>query len=171
MNQLTPLLAFVVSGRRLALPLSDIRRLLPLPLLEAPVGAPRFLEGFFDFAGTQVAAVRLDALLKLEEEKLGVYSPLLMLNSSELPIALHVASVMSVLKVSAAEIQPIGRDETFNSCVVGRVGEQGESIYLLSSDDLLLTEERSRIAAHRSARLERLEALGSVDAQGQHHAA
>jgi chemotaxis signal transduction protein len=154
-----PLLLFSVATWRLALPLKDVRRIVPLPLLQAPLGAPRFVEGFFDFQGEPVATLRLDRLFGLEEEKLGIYTPLLVLSVGGLAVALHVGRVDGVLNANDTEIQPIGRDETFNACVVGRFGERGETVYLLAKDELLLAEERARVAAHRVMRQKRLDGL------------
>jgi chemotaxis signal transduction protein len=135
-------------------------------LLETPAGAPAFLEGFFDFAGTLVAAVRLDRLLSLGEEPLGVYSPLLILRRSDPPIALHVTAVHAILELGAADIHPIARDETFNACVVGRVGLRGETTYVLSADEIMLAEERATVASHRTMRRQRLAGLADQAAQG-----
>jgi chemotaxis signal transduction protein len=140
-----------------------VRRVVALPLLESPVGAPAFVEGFFDFAGTPVAAVRLDRLLNLGEEPLGIYSPLLILRGEDPPIALHVTSIASIVKLTSLDVQPIGRDETFNACVVGRLSDRGETVYLLSAKDLLLTEERATIAAHRATHRRRLAALAATE--------
>jgi chemotaxis signal transduction protein len=151
-----PLLAFTVATWRLALPLSHIRRIVPLPFLQAPLGAPRFVEGFFDFQGAPVAVLRLDRLFGLEEEKLGVYTPLLVLDVDALAVALHVDRIDGILNARESEVQPIGRDETFNACVVGRIGDRGETVYLLAKDELLLAEERAKIASHRVMRQQRL---------------
>jgi len=158
------LLVFIAAGRRLALPLNDVRRVVPLPLLQPPTGAPAFVEGFFDFRGVPVAAIQVDRLLALGEDRLGVYSPLLVLKDADPAVALHVARVVSVLKSSEVEVQPIGRDETFNACVVGRINDRGETVYLLSTNNILLAEEHAKIAAHRAMKKRRLDGLADDDA-------
>ena len=171
MGPRTSLLVFSAAGRRLALPLGEVRRVVPLPLLEKPAGAPAFLEGFFDFGGELISAVRLDRLLSLGEEPLGVYSPLLVLRRGDPPLALHVASIESILDYGAADIQPIGRDETFNACVVGRIAVRGETAYVLSAEEILLTEERATLAAHRGMRKQRLaELAGTASGEAVAHA-
>jgi chemotaxis signal transduction protein len=152
-------LAFTVAGWRLALPLEELRRIVPLPSLQAPVGAPHFIEGFFDFEGVPVAALRLDRLFGAAEEILGIYTPLIVLQVSELALALHVQRVDGILSVAETSIQPIGREETFNACVVGRISDRENTIYLLSKDELLLAEERAKVAAHHAMRGQRLEQL------------
>ena len=71
---------------------------------------------------------------------------------------------MSVLKSSEVDVQPIGRDETFNACVVGRFNDRGDTVYLLSTDNILLAEERTKIAAHRAMKKRRLDGLADDDA-------
>jgi chemotaxis signal transduction protein len=158
------LIVFTAASRRLALPLEDIQRVLPVPLLQPPAGAPAFVEGFFDFRGAPVAVVRIDRLLSLGDERLGVYAPLLLLKQSEPMVALHVGGVTGILKATAIDVQPIGRDETFNTCVVGRLNHRGETVYVLSTANILLAEERARIAAHRTMKQKRLDALATGDA-------
>jgi chemotaxis signal transduction protein len=151
------LLAFTVATWRLALPLRDVTRIVPLPLLQAPLGAPRFVEGFFDLQGTPVAVVRLDRLFRVEEERLGLYSPLIVLSVQDTPIALHVGRIDGIL--DDADVRPLGHDETFNACVVGQISDRGETTYLLARDELLLAEERAKVESHRAMRQQRLDAL------------
>jgi purine-binding chemotaxis protein CheW len=153
------LVAFTAAGRRLAVPIADLANVLPLPSLEAPVGAPPFVEGFFDYAGSPVAVVRIDRLLNLGQEKLGVYSPLLLLKERDPRVALHVATVTSIVRSSDTEVQPIGRDETFNACVVGRISHRGNTVYILSTANLLLAEERARLVSLRAMRKRRIDTL------------
>ncbi len=150
--------------------MAAVRRVVPLPLLEPPVGAPGFIEGFFDFGGVPAAAVRLDRLLNLGDEVLGVYSPLLILRGDDPPVALHVTSVTSILNLTSLDVQPIGRDETFNACIVGRLSDRGETVYVLSTEELLLTEERATISAHRATHKRRLAALADSEAEALAHA-
>lgn len=153
------LLLFRVAGRRLALPLQAVRNVAPVPLLQPLVAAPPFVEGFFDFQGEPVAAIRLDRLLGLGEDNLGIYTPLLVLGGAARGLALHVAKIDQVIQAEAAAIQPIGPDETLNASVVGRISDGGETIYLLSANELLLEAEREKLAAHAALMRRRLDAL------------
>jgi chemotaxis signal transduction protein len=155
------LLCFRAAARNLALPLGDIKRVLAVPLLMPPIGAPGFVEGFFDFQGRPVASVRLDRLFGLQEERLGLYAPLLLLADEDQLVALHVNKVDSIVKTAASRIQPIGNEQTFNACVVGRVTHRGETVYLVSKMELLLAAERETLAAHAVMKQRRLDALKS----------
>ena len=153
-------LTFTVETWRLALPLEDVRRVIPLPILQAPLGAPRFIEGIFDFRGEPVAAIRLDRVFGLEEKKLGVYSPLLVLDATGLAVALHVDRMDGILNLDETDVQSIGREETFNACIAGRFADpRGDTIFLLSKDELLLAEERAKIVELQAMRQRRLDEL------------
>lgn len=130
-----------------------------MPVLNPPAGAPQFVEGFFDFHGEPTAAVRLDRLLDLPEEALGFYSPLILLADAEPAIALHVARADGVARIDGSAVQPIEETSTFNGCVIGRVSDAGETVYLLRAANILLGAERAVIAAHDTMRTRRLAAL------------
>lgn len=153
------LLSFRVADRRLALPLGAIRYVAPLPLLEPPVAAPYFVEGFFDFQGEPLAAIRLDRLLGLGDADLDIYTPLLILADAAPAIALHVDKIDRLVNVTAALIQPIADDETLNGCIVGRVNDRGDTVYLLERTRLLLAAEQETLASHSVMRERRLAAL------------
>jgi len=155
------LLSFRIAERRLALPLDAVRYVAPVPLLESPVAAPYFVEGFFDFQGAPVAAIRLDRLLGLGDVKPGLYTPLLILADAKQAIALLVDKVDGIMKVAVSAIQPIGDDETLNGCVVGRISDRADTVYLMEASCLLLAAERERFAALRVMQERRLEALSS----------
>ena len=101
-----------------ALPFDDIRRVLPVPLLAPPIGAPDFVEGFFDLQGRPVAAIRSERLLGLQEHNLGIYAPLILLKDED-PVALHVGKIDAIVKASG--VQRIGPDQSFNGCVEGHL--------------------------------------------------
>ena len=155
------LLSFTTATRRLALPLVSIRYVAPLPLLLPPVAAPHFVEGFFDFQGAPVAALRLDRLLGLGDGALGLYTPLLILADTAQAVALHVDRVEGILKVTAAMIQPIEDGETLNGCVVGRVADGGNTVYVLAPSRLMIAAERERLASLLTMTRRRVEALDS----------
>jgi chemotaxis signal transduction protein len=160
MDHRRTLLAFRIAGHRLALPLAAIRLVAPVPLLAPPIAAPHFVEGYFDFQGTPVPAIRLDRLFGLDDVELGLYAPLLILAGAD-AIALHIETVDGLVKIAPSSIQPIGEGDTLNGCVVGRIGEGSDTIYVADADRLLLAAERETLAAHRAMMQRRLAALES----------
>jgi chemotaxis signal transduction protein len=153
------LLSFTISDRRLALPLEAVNRVIPLPLLAPPIGAPYFVEGFFDYLGAPLAAIRLERLLGLPESHLGLYSPLLVLAGTERGLALHVGKADGITNADLSQVQPIPDNETLNGCVFGRFSDQAETVYLLDKGRLLLAAEREKLDAHQIMVEGRLEAL------------
>lgn len=160
------LLVFSLSRRRLALPLAELRHVAPLPHLASPIGAPPFVAGFFEFRGMPTAALRLDRLLGLDEEPLGIYAPLLILAGQSPCVALHVCRVEAVVAAAQSELQPIAGEETLNGCVVGCARVAGENVCVLASERILLAAEREKLAAHAAMRKRRLDALQSSDEHG-----
>ena len=159
------LLLFRIAGRRLALPLDTVRNVAPVPLLRRPVGAPPFVEGFLDFQGEPVAAIRPDRLLDLDEEDLGIYAPLLVLGDAARGIALHVARIDQVMRVDDIVIEPIGDDDA------QRVRDRPDrlrqrNVWLLSASRLLLDAERETVAAHAVMKRRRLDALDTGPCDG-----
>ncbi len=82
------LVFFQSGGLRLALDLREVQRVVPVPLLHPAAGAPDFIEGFFDYQGRAVAALRLDRLIGGSEDALGLYAPLIMLTGRDPATAL-----------------------------------------------------------------------------------
>jgi purine-binding chemotaxis protein CheW len=156
------LVFFRAAGLRLALPMSVVERVLPVPALEPAPGAPPFIEGFFDYRGRAIGVLRLDRLLDRPADELGLYAPLILLAGRAPPTALHVAGTDGVFTVGYDAIQPIADDETLEGCVSGRLGHDGDTIYLIHPEGLLLSAERARLAAFTAIRQARLDALAEA---------
>lgn len=136
---------FAVGRETLALPREDVRRVLPLPALGRPPGLPQAIEGVLDLAGVAIPVLRLDRLFSLPAPPLHPYQHLLLLNSTDPPLALLVDCVAEVLRVAAVRVTAIGPGETFNDCVVGQFAHNGKSVHLLSAEGLLTEHERQAL--------------------------
>lgn len=167
------LLVVHVLGIHLALPLQAVREIVPVPLLTQPPGAAPFLAGFFDYRGKPVPVLRLDRLLGRPEERLGLYAPLVILGTSDLPLALHVARTETVVRdAPTGAIQPIEAHETLNGCLTGRLTLHNRTVYLLSTERLLLAKERATLLAQQDLVARRLaclqEAGGEANGEASH---
>jgi chemotaxis signal transduction protein len=154
------LLSFMVAGRKLALPLETVRYVAPLPLLQPPIAAPAFLEGFFDFQGAPVAALRLDRLFGLPDAAPSLYAPLLILADAAEAVALHVDRIDRVIAIDSDAMQAIDSDATFNGCVTARLDDGCDTLYIVDPCRLLLAAERERLAAHQAMMQRRLQDVG-----------
>ena len=148
---------FRVSAADLALPLADVREILPCPILGSLPGMPSVLAGWFVLDGQTASALRLDRILDLPERPPALYSHLMRLKNIEPPCLLVVDEVCEVVALEDPRSVPVG--QTFNECVTGRVDWAGRVWHVLDRDRLLLRQERFAVAefADRTqARLARL---------------
>jgi purine-binding chemotaxis protein CheW len=125
--------------------------------LARPPALPLPLEGILNLGGRSVPVLRLDRLLQLPEQLLGLYSMLIVLKG--IPggrIALLVDRVSEVLAVPASALLPVGDDHSFNGCVEAVTSVRGEMINLLSPTRILLTKERQILSEFQAMAQERL---------------
>lgn len=150
---------FNVGSVPCALAHEHVRKVLPLPAMGRPPGLPAVVEGILDLAGTAIPVLRLDRLFGLAAEPLHAYRHLILLSSSEPPLALLVDQAIGVLNVPSARITPLHLSETFNGCVVGQIADAGAPIHVLSVERLLDRREQRVLAefqAHQQRRLEEM---------------
>ncbi len=155
-------LIFHLPGAACALPLAAVREIVPMALLSRPPGLPALLEGFLNLAGTAVPVVRLDRLFHLPELALGLYTPLLILRTSEDRVALMVESVRGIVAVPPDDIRAGFDGGSFNDCVEGEFTAGERVVHLLSLERLLLEKERQCLAELRAVEQDRLRDLEGV---------
>lgn len=156
------LLIFRLGGEECAFPVKSVREVVPMVQLVRPPGLPALLEGFLNLRGEAVPVVRLRRLFGLPEGALGLYTPVVILKEG--PLALLVDEVSGVLSASEEAGLPVQEGNTFNDCVEAEVVLNGRTVHLLSTDRLLLEQERRRIAelqVEAQRRLRELEASGA----------
>lgn len=142
----TRCVVFSVSGRVLALPTVDVRRVLPLPLLDRPPTAPPVVAGLFRHRGRAVPVLRLDRLLGLQQAAPDLYAPLLLLERGGRPLALLTDRVLDVVAIPAESVSAADHALTFNGCAVASVPYRTTRATLLAAERLL-TEVEGRLLA------------------------
>ena len=151
------LLVFHLAGQLAALLLENVERIRPMAQLARPPTLPSRLEGILNLAGRSVPVVRLDRLLQLPEQPLGLYSMLIVLKGiPDGRIAVLVDRVSEVLAVPASDLLPVGEEHSFNACVEATVSRQGQTIHLLSPTRILLAKEREIISEFQTITQQRL---------------
>lgn len=145
---------FDLSGRTLALPASSVLRFLPVPALERPPAMPPVLAGVFRLHGQVVPVLRLDRLLGLEETPIGLYTPLLLLDRGDGPLAVAAQCVHGI--VAAPESHEIAEDLSFDGCALAMIPFAGRSAVVLDPTRLLTTAEERLLETFRSQAEERL---------------
>ncbi|OGG54320.1 MAG: hypothetical protein A3F84_14840 [Candidatus Handelsmanbacteria bacterium RIFCSPLOWO2_12_FULL_64_10] len=154
------LMVFTLAGQSCAIPLKSVREVVPMAQLARPPGLPALLEGFLNLRGEAVPVVRLRRLFGLPEASPGLYTPMVVLKGREGPLALLVDEVSGVLSASEEAGLPVQEGHAFNDCVEAEVVLDGRAVHLLSTDRLLLEQERRRIAELQVVAQRRLSDLG-----------
>ncbi|OHC73710.1 MAG: hypothetical protein A3G18_03845 [Rhodospirillales bacterium RIFCSPLOWO2_12_FULL_58_28] len=147
---------FDLAGMKCAIPSPRLREVVLMPLLTRGPGLPSILEGIMNIEGEAVAVLRLDRLFGLPEKKPDLYTPLLVLKGTEIPVALLVDRVQEVSAVGDDDIMPFNGDDAFNGCIEAELTKDGKTIHLLSVDHILLEREQRCIAEFHAVEQERL---------------
>lgn len=144
---------FGLSGRTLALPAAAVARFLPVPALETPPALPPVVAGVFRWHGRVVPVLRLDRLLGLGERAIGLYTPLLLLERDDGPLALAVDRVHGM---ADGEAQEIAEDLSFEGCALAVITHDAGSATVLDPGRLLTLAEERRLEDFRAQAEERL---------------
>lgn len=147
---------FSVADHSLALPGDAVRRVLPMPRLERLPAMPPVLAGVMVLAGVAVPVLRLDVLFGLERREPGLYTPLLLVDGADGPLALIVDRVIEVTALPSTELTPLTAEVSFNRCVRGTWTRRGVPVHLLAADGLLSAAEEARLGDLRAIATERL---------------
>jgi purine-binding chemotaxis protein CheW len=156
------LLVFHLAGQAYALPLGEVREIVPLAALSQSPGLPSVLAGFLNLGGTAVPVVRLDRLFRLPDQATGLYTPLLILRQADPPLALLVEKVSEILTLSNGAVLPLRDGHSFNDCAEGVVTAGERVILLLSAERLLLEKEQQCLAEFQDREQARLRELEEV---------
>jgi purine-binding chemotaxis protein CheW len=152
------LLLFHLAEQTIAVPLDSVQRIVPMAQLARPPGLPSLLEGILNLSGRAVPVMRLDRLLQLPLQRLGLYSTLIVVNGvSDGQIALLVDRVSEILTVSKSAWLPIGKEDSFNACAVAEVSVKGQMVPLLSLDRILVEKEREALSEFQAMEQRRLQ--------------
>ncbi len=151
------LLVFRLADLSAAVPLENVQRIVSMAQLACPPASPSALQGFINLAGTAVAVLRLDRLLQLPEQRLGLYSMLIILRGiSDCQTAMLVDRVSEIVSVSGNKFLPVSREYSFNACAEAAILVRGEMIHLLSPGRILLEMERRSLGEFQTAEQRRL---------------
>jgi purine-binding chemotaxis protein CheW len=151
------LLVLSVSGQLAALPTVHIERIAPMAELLVPPGLPGMLAGLLNLRGQTVPVLRLDRMFDLPAQQAGLYSMLVILKGeigqrAPGPVAIVADRASEVIRVEEDAWLPVGRDNTFNTCIEWAVRIREAAVPVLSPDRLLLEKEKQILADfHRAA--------------------
>jgi purine-binding chemotaxis protein CheW len=131
-----------------ALPLEVVEQIAPMAQLATPPGMPQPLKGILNLGGRAVPVLRLTHLLQLPENKVSLYS-MLVITKQEPPLAVLVERVVDVRHVPATSVMAARASGSFNACVQATIqGRAGDApIHVLSPDRILLQKERQVLSS------------------------
>jgi purine-binding chemotaxis protein CheW len=148
---------FELAGQRFGLRLESVSEIVPMAALSRPPCMPSILEGFLNLRGTALPVLRIAALLGLPQDPLDLHTPLVIIRSGALPLALLVDRVTGIVSFPFDDVVPIATSDSFNGCVDGRLTATGGSaIPLLSLKRLLLEKEQQILAQFHATETTRL---------------
>ena len=149
---------FSVADHRLALPGEAVRKVLAMPRLETVPAMPPVLQGVMVVGGAAVPVLRLDVLFGLPRREPGIYTPLLLLDRPDGPLALMADAVLAVAAVSPRDLAPLDPAASFNRCVRATWTAGGATVHLLDPQALLSAAEEARLEELRAIAAQRLSA-------------
>ncbi len=151
------LLVFHLSDKTFALPLACIERLVPIAALAHPPGMPIALEGILNVGGEAVPTFRLDRLFGLPEQRVGLYSTLILVRDAAGRFALLVEQASYILQAGEGTLVPIAEGATWNGCVAAVVRAKDAAVHALSPAKVLLEKERQALRDFQLVSQQRME--------------
>jgi purine-binding chemotaxis protein CheW len=150
-----------VGETQLALPLTEVAEILPMPSLSLSAALSPILDGTFLLGGRTTPVIDLAALLDLaasaDSGAHRLHDHLILPRASE-DLAGGALRVRRVLRVAEGYVKP-SDSESFNGCVSGEFLCGAEVVPLLSLARLLTGLERARIAGFAAMSSRRLDLL------------
>jgi purine-binding chemotaxis protein CheW len=157
-------LVFGLADRTYAIPIKYVAEIAPMAELSQVPGSPNFLSGFLNVAGQLIGVISLRRLFGLPDCERHLYSPLVLLKSLSQPIALEVDTGLQIAKIKRNDLMPLDEASSVNNCAAAIVRIDGSSVVVLSVNDLLLEQERKRVAELAHLAGQRLDHMGLVTA-------
>ena len=130
--------------------------------LFSPPGSPSLLAGFLDLRGFAIPILHLDRLFGLPEQLPGLYTPLIILRNGDSAVGILVEAVQQIFEAPEEAFRPLPENNLFHGCATAAVEVNGDMVYLLSAERILLEKERHILAEFQAMAQERLRNLGGA---------
>lgn len=139
-------IVFELAEQDYALPIEFVQEIVHLPQLAQPPALPAMLAGMLNLAGVALPVVRLARLFGQAEAPLHLYTPLVIVRSSQTPLAFVVDSVREIAELDGAHLVEMADHVCVNDCAEGVFALAGRHVVLLAPDRVVREEERQRLA-------------------------
>lgn len=162
-NDLSSIVVFRLCGSAFAVPVADVREVVPYAWLAQPPRMPSFVHGILNLGGVAVPVLRLDQLLALPPAQIGLGASILIMKTTGQPLGLLVEHVEDVRPGGEFQLLPMEEQHSLQGCVVGQLhGPQGD-LHLVSWEKVLLAEERHRLDQFQNSAQQRLAELAEAE--------
>lgn len=159
-DDLHSVVIFRLGGQLFAIPVVEVREVVPYAWLARPPRMPAFVQGVLNLGGAAVPVLRLDHLLGLPPAaSIGLDASILIMRSDGAPLGLLVEHVEGVRAASAFEYTALDDHHSFQGCVSGQLHGPSGSVHLVSWRQVLLEEEERRLDQFRRDAEQRLAEL------------
>jgi purine-binding chemotaxis protein CheW len=148
---------FYVDEQGYGIATQYVQEVIPLPETVTLPTSPEFLEGFLNVAGVATPVVRVDRLVGLPRSESGLYTPVMILQGLDSPLALLVDRVHRVVQLAPHQIARISGSATVNDFAEGVAEFDGEQVIIVDPERLLLEEETRCLEALRETAQQRVQ--------------
>lgn len=159
-SDLLGIITFQLCGQAFGLPVSAVREVVPVAWLDRPPHMPSLVQGVLNLGGQAVPVLRLDKLLGLGDGRYGMDASILVMRDSDRPLGLLVEHVDGVRSADDYTAMGLSDKGSFNGCLSDHLERDGGVVQLLSWRNILLAEERRRLADFQAVAQSRLADLG-----------
>lgn len=151
---------FRLSGQFFAIPVADVREVVPYAWLEQPPRMPAFVQGVLNLGGLAVPVLRLDTLLGTLPAAIGLDASILIMKGTDSPLGLLVEHVEGVRSAAEFQFSAIDDRQSFQGCLAGQLQDPtGLAVHLLSWRQVLMAEEARRLEHFQQSAQDRLAQL------------
>lgn len=161
---LAGVVTFQLCGQTFGLAVGDVREVVPVAWLDRPPQMPSVVQGVLNLGGKAVPVLRLDRLLGLGDGHYGLDSSILIMRETAgdpRVLGLLVEHVDNVRAVETFAALGVPGSQSFNSCLADQLTLGETVVQLLSWSNILLAEERDRLADFSARAEERLAAFAA----------
>ena len=145
-----------------AVPTERVRQIVHMAALVSTPGQPSILAGFLNLSGKAIPVIHLRRLFELQAREPQIYTPLVIIESNGMTMALAADAVEEVLDFEPGSLQKLTEGSSLNNCGDALLTAGGREIVLLSCDSLLLTREKECLAELQAVADRRLSELGPL---------
>ena len=109
--------------------------------LARPPGLPAVLEGLLNVSGVAIPVLRLDRLLQLPSQQIGLYSALLIVRDAGIRWSILVDEVRGLATVPVGALLPLAREDSFNGTAEAALRWSDQIVPLLTPARVLRAKE------------------------------